>query len=66
MLRFLPLFFLLGCAVTHNPQPSDTKFKESDRNWVKVYEHELKVAIANDDREAWIFFWPEYLKALSE
>jgi len=66
MLRFLPFFFLLGCLTTHKPQPSDIKFKDTDRNWVKVYEHELKVSIANDDIEAWSFFWPEYLKALSE
>tara|TARA_A100001011_G_scaffold344144_1_gene378992 strand:+ start:213 stop:413 length:201 start_codon:yes stop_codon:yes gene_type:complete len=66
VLRLLPLFFLLGCVTTHKPQPSDTKFKDSDRNWVKVYEHELKVAIENDDIEAWMFFWPEYLKEISK
>tara|TARA_B100000902_G_scaffold399837_1_gene472901 strand:+ start:3043 stop:3243 length:201 start_codon:yes stop_codon:yes gene_type:complete len=66
VLRFLPCFFLLGCAITHNPQLLDTKFKDADRNWAKVYEHELKVALENDDVEAWMFFWPEYLKEVSK
>jgi hypothetical protein len=66
VLRFLIFFFLFGCATIHKPQPSDTKFKDTDRNWAKVYEHELKVAIENDDIHAWMFFWPEYLKEISK
>lgn len=53
---------LSGCVVKHSPQPSDTNLNESERDWLRVYEHELKVAIENDDLEAWRFFWPYYLK----
>lgn len=49
----------------HNPQPSDTIFKPSDKNWASIYEKELKIAIENEDMQAFYFFWPEYLKELS-
>jgi hypothetical protein len=54
-----------GCVHTHNPQPSDTIFKPSDKNWAAIYEKELKIAIKNEDMQAFYFFWPEYLKELS-
>jgi hypothetical protein len=64
VLRILPFFLLLGCATLHNPKPFDAKLPPSEKNWRPIYEHELKVAIENDDIEAWSFFWPEYLKEL--
>tara|TARA_B110000444_G_scaffold260074_1_gene305803 strand:+ start:1278 stop:1487 length:210 start_codon:yes stop_codon:yes gene_type:complete len=53
---------LTGCVSKHNPQISETEFDPQKRNWLKVYEQELKTAIENDDGEAYYFFWPEYLK----
>jgi hypothetical protein len=53
---------LTGCVSKHNPQISETEFDPQKRNWLKVYEQELKTAIENDDGAAYYFFWPEYLK----
>jgi hypothetical protein len=32
------------------------------RNWLKTYYAELRAARHNGDIDAWLFFWPEYLK----
>lgn len=60
------LLFFSGCTHTYNPQPIDTIFKERDKNWSLIYEKELKIALENEDMEAFYFFWPEYLKELSK
>ena len=62
MLKLLPLVLLLGCAVIRAPKPSDTKFKEEDRNWTSIYVHEMKIAKANNDAEAYYFFLQEIIK----
>lgn len=62
MLRFLPVLLLCGCSVTHNPQPADTEFDESKRDWIEVYRHEIKVAVDNEDIEAYNFFFEEYMR----
>ena len=62
-MRFL--FFLLilfGCQTKHNLKPSDTKFKESERNWEQLYARELHNALKNEDDAAFYFFWPYYLQ----
>jgi len=59
---FCFLLIFSSCVHTHNPQPYDTIFKDESKNWELVYEHELKVAIENEDIAAFYFFWPEYLK----
>lgn len=56
------MLILTGCVSKHSPQINETEFDAQKRNWLKVYEHELKTAIENDDGEAYYFFWPEYLK----
>ena len=61
MLRLLPLVLLCGCVTTHNPQPFDTKFDESKRDWVVVFEREIRVAIENGDEGAYHFFMQELL-----
>ena len=61
MLRFVPLLLLSGCIIKYSPKPSDTNFDSDKRDWVKVYEQEIRIAIENDDREGWYFFWQEYL-----
>ena len=62
MLRFLLLFLLTGCSYKYNPQPSDTKFKENQRNWEEVFIYEIKTAIENEDPEAYYFFMQELIK----
>jgi hypothetical protein len=61
----LILFLLLGGCNSfiqrHNPQPEDTKFDESKRDWIAVFEHEIKVAMDNEDEEAYHFFMRELL-----
>lgn len=61
MLRLLPLILLSGCVIKHDPKPSDTNFDPSNRDWVETYKKEIEIAIENDDREAWNFFWREYM-----
>lgn len=62
MLRLLPVLLLLGCVSTRGPQPSDTEFKEEDRNWRQVYSEEMRIANENNDREAYYFFLQEVIK----
>ena len=50
------LFFLFsGCSFVKNPQKHEV-------NWEQIYEKELQIALEHDDIEAFMFFWPEYLK----
>ena len=42
--------------------PEDTKFNEKERDWIKVYRHELRVAIENDDLASIKFFMEELRK----
>ncbi len=62
MLRFLPVLLLLGCVATRGPQPSDTEFKEENKNWKLVYANEMTVALENNDTEAYYFFLQEVVK----
>jgi hypothetical protein len=64
--RFLFLVVILfGCQTTHNLKPSDTEFKESERDWEALYARELKNALQNEDVPAFYFFWPLYLQERS-
>ena len=62
MIRFLLPFLLCGCVTIHDPQPADTAFDESKRDWLEVFKHEIKVAVENDDIDAYNFFFEEYLR----
>jgi len=62
VLKVLPLLLLSGCATLHNPQPSDTKFDNNNRNWEEVFVHEINVAIENQDEGAYYFFMQELIK----
>ncbi len=66
MLKYLPLLLLCGCVTTHSPQPLDTKFDESKRDWAEVYKLEMKAAIENEDEGAYHFFFGEYMKVRIE
>lgn len=62
MLRFLPVVLLCGCSVIHNPQPADTEFDESKRDWIEVYRYEIKASVDNEDKDAYDFFFEEYMR----
>ncbi len=52
---------LTGCVSTHNPNPQDTKFKTSERNWLEIYKTELIICIKNEDIEGYHFFMQEII-----
>ena len=57
MRESLLLFYILlsGCSISKN----ELKPK---KDWSEIYAEELKIAVENEDHEAFMFFWPEYLK----
>jgi len=61
MARLLLCFLLCGCVYTRDLQPSDTKFKEEDRDWLSVYDSEIRIATENEDTDAFHFFLQEYI-----
>lgn len=62
-MRFLFLLLILfGCQAKHNPKPSDTELKESERDWEALYSRELSNALINQDDLAFYFFWPYYMQ----
>jgi hypothetical protein len=71
VLTCAPLF-LLGCkSITscflvqlqkNEPTIEDTKFDKSKRDWVAVFGHEIRVAMENEDEEAYHFFMHELLQ----
>jgi hypothetical protein len=61
VLRFLPVVLFTGCAVIHGPTPEDTKFKDSERNWLEIYRNELIICIENKDIEGYHFFIQEII-----
>ena len=63
MLRYIPLLLLSGCVTTERtPQPNDTEFDQSKRDWVEVYKYELEIANKNNDEEAKYYFLQEIIK----
>ena len=49
-------------STKHNPEPYDTKFNDKDRDWGEVYRNEMRIALENDDKEAWHFFFYELIR----
>ena len=45
-----------------SPSLSETVLKEEDRDWAQVYRMEIKIAVENDDLDAYNFFFEEYMK----
>lgn len=62
MIRFLPVLLLCSCVVVEDPRSVDTKFNENERDWIEVYRHEIKVAVDNEDKDAYDFFFEEYMR----
>lgn len=58
----LSLILLSGCVVDNAPVPSDTAFRDRDINWVEVYKNEIKIAVDNEDEDAYNFFFKEYMR----
>ena len=54
-------WLLLICILFHGCSVSKNQSK-AKKDWSKIYAKELKIAIDNEDHEAFMFFWPEYLK----
>ena len=50
---------LAGCATPHGPSSQDTKFKDSERDWVEIYRRELIICLENGDTEGFYFFMQE-------
>ena len=48
--------------VVEEPRSVDTKFNENERDWIEVYRHEIKVAVDNEDKDAYDFFFEEYMR----
>ena len=59
---FLACLLMSGCVLKRGPIPEDTKFDESKRDWIAVYQKELEIAIDNEDKEARYFFLQEIIK----
>ena len=62
MLKLLPLLLLGGCVVSYPPSPRDTVLEEKERDWAQVYRMEIKIAVDNEDLDAYNFFFEEYMK----
>ena len=62
MLRLLPLVFVCGCVANYSPNPIDTELNQSKKNWVEIYQNEIKISIDNQDRDSYNFFMLELLK----
>ena len=58
----ITLLLLCSCVITPDPQPEDTRFDESKRDWLEVYRMEIKAAMEHEDEGAYHFFMHEYLK----
>ena len=62
MFRLIPLVLLCGCSSLRNPELNDTNFNENNRNWVEIYRNEIKIAVENQDKDAYHFYMFELLK----
>ena len=61
MSKFLIFCLLIsGCTVTQ--KPVERKLKPPQKNWLKIYEQELQIAIQNNDTEAYYFFSHEWVR----
>ena len=69
-MRYAQLLVILslllgGCSALvqrPHPQPEDTKFDESKRDWLEVFKQEMKAAVENEDEGAYHFFFQEYMR----
>lgn len=62
MLKLLPLLLLGGCVASQPPSSRQTEFKEDSRDWAQVYRMEIKIAVENEDLDAYNFFFEEYMR----
>ena len=50
-----------GCQ-TKAKQINKKTPKQSEIDWIKIYEEEIRIAIVNQDKDAWNFFTVELLR----
>lgn len=62
MLKFLPLLLLGGCVASQPPSLRETELNKSARDWAQVYRMEIKIAVENEDIDAYNFFFEEYMR----
>ena len=55
---FILSFVLLSCTSNHVKPKKQT-------NWEQIYLNEMKIDKENGDKEAWIFFFQEYMKEVN-
>ena len=61
-MRVLWLVLLFsGCVVNRGNDTNSLKNTQENKDWLKIYEEELRIAKENNDAEAWSFFFREYL-----
>ena len=64
-MRLLLLCFIFSsCSIKNNPKDFSSNNKKT--NWVEIHRRELISSAENGDVEAWLFFFPEYLKELNK
>ena len=61
MIKFI-IFCLLftGCTVTQ--KPIERKSRPPQKDWLRIYEEEIMIAIQNQDKEAHYFFVQELIR----
>lgn len=55
----LLIVILCSSCIIKKPEPQE-------KDWLKIYKKELKIAKENDDFDAWVYFWGEYTKELKK
>ena len=50
-----------GCQIKAKQINKKTP-KQSEIDWIKIYEEEIRIAIVNQDKDAWNFFTVELLR----
>tara|TARA_Y100001938_G_C8015358_1_gene392268 strand:- start:329 stop:541 length:213 start_codon:yes stop_codon:yes gene_type:complete len=50
-----------SCVANRGNDTNPLKNTQENKDWLKIYEEELRIAKENNDAEAWSFFFREYL-----
>lgn len=56
---YIGICVLVGCSTKKQIKPTDTELKQDARNWVITYQHEMRVALDNEDIVSYFFFKKE-------
>ena len=58
----LIIFCLLFSGCTTTQKTKEIKKIQPQKDWLRIYEQEIEIAIQNNDREAHYFFFHEWLR----